>query len=74
MVRCPQFTALIALGGVVNIITKDAKTDKFEFDEGNGYYESVGTANFDGAMQLNLFGDQNFAISGGRTFSEDIQS
>lgn len=56
-----------ALGGVVNIITKDAKCDRMEFD-GNAYYESVGTANFDGALQFNLFNNHNFIISGGRNF------
>jgi outer membrane receptor for ferrienterochelin and colicins len=56
-----------ALGGVVNIITKDAKCDRMEF-VGNAFYESVGSANFDGALQINLFEDHNFSLSGGRNF------
>ncbi|OGU56365.1 MAG: hypothetical protein A2X64_11000 [Ignavibacteria bacterium GWF2_33_9] len=56
-----------ALGGVINIITKDAKCDKMELSA-NSYYESVGTANFDGALKFNLFDNHNFSLSGGRNF------
>jgi outer membrane receptor for ferrienterochelin and colicins len=55
-----------ALGGVVNIITKDNFDGKVHIN-GNSYYESVGTYNFDGSLGYN-FGKNNILISGGRNF------
>ncbi len=55
-----------ALGGVINIITKDYFDDRLFFN-GNSYYESVGTYNFDGGIGYN-FGKNNILVSGGRNF------
>lgn len=53
-----------ALGGVINLITKEPDCSRLEF-EGNSYYESVGVYNFDGSLRYNLDGF-NFLIDGGR--------
>jgi len=55
-----------ALAGVVNIITKENKTASLS-TTANGYYESVGTWNFDGSVAMNL-GKNSFGLSGGRNF------
>ncbi|MBX3043612.1 MAG: TonB-dependent receptor [Candidatus Kapabacteria bacterium] len=55
-----------ALGGVVNIITKDVVEDSY-FINGNSFYESVGIYNFDGIVGYN-FGRNNIIASGGRNF------
>ena len=55
-----------ALGGVVNIITKDVIEDKYYFNS-NSFYESVGIYNFDGILGYN-FGKNNVILSGGRNF------
>ncbi len=55
-----------ALGGVVNIITKDVIEDSY-FINSNSYIESVGTYNFDGIVGIN-FGRNNAIVSGGRNF------
>ncbi len=55
-----------ALGGVVNIITKDVIDNKFIMNA-NSFYESVGTYNFDGGLGYN-FGQNNIMFSGGRNF------
>jgi outer membrane receptor for ferrienterochelin and colicins len=55
-----------ALGGVVNIITKDIIDDNYYFNA-NSFYESVGTYNFDFLTGAN-FGKNNVILSGGRNF------
>jgi len=55
-----------ALGGVVNIITKDEVEEDY-FLNANSYVESVGIYNFDGSVGLNL-SDYNLMLSGGRNF------
>lgn len=55
-----------ALGGVVNVITKDVIDDSY-FLNANSYIESVGEYNFDGVLGLN-FGKNNVILSGGRNF------
>ncbi len=55
-----------ALGGVVNIITKD-EVENSHYVNMNSYYESVGTYNFDGLLGVK-FGNSNIMISGGRNF------
>ncbi len=54
-----------ALGGVINIISKDIKN---QFGTSvNSYYESVGVANFDADLTLNI-SDYRFHLNGGRYF------
>ncbi len=53
-----------ALGGVINLITKDANCERFEFDAGS-LVESVGTYNFDGALRYSV-DNFNYMINGGR--------
>ncbi len=53
-----------ALGGVINLITKDANCERFEFDAGS-LIESVGTYNFDGALRYSV-DNFNFMFNGGR--------
>ncbi len=53
-----------ALGGVINLITKDANCERFEVDAGS-LIESVGTYNLDAAMRYS-FDNYNFMINGGR--------
>lgn len=55
-----------ALGGVINIITKD-EVENSHYVNMNSYYESVGTYNFDGLLGVK-FGNSNIMISGGRNF------
>jgi len=55
-----------ALAGVVNIITKENKNDKFSAHV-NTYLESVGVYNFDGGIS-SRFGNHSFSVSGGRNF------
>lgn len=55
-----------ALGGVVNIITKDEVEDDV-YVNFNSYLESVGTYNFD-IMTGFKYGKSNFILSGGRNF------
>ena len=53
-----------ALGGVINLISKDPFCERLEFDM-NSYYESVGTYNFDGSFRYSI--DRfNFLVNGGR--------
>lgn len=42
-----------ALGGVINLISKNAECERLEF-EGNSYIESVGQYNFDGTLRYTL--------------------
>ncbi|MFA7626768.1 MAG: TonB-dependent receptor [Candidatus Kapaibacterium sp.] len=53
-----------ALGGVINLITKEADCDRVEFDF-NSYNESVGAHNFDGTLRAQLF-NINFLANAGR--------
>ncbi len=53
-----------ALGGVINIISKEPDCPRLEAD-GNGYWESVGTYNFDVTTRYSI-SDFNFQINGGR--------
>ena len=53
-----------ALGGVINLITKDANCERFEIDAGS-LIESVGTYNVDAALRYS-FDNYNFMINGGR--------
>lgn len=55
-----------ALGGVVNIITKDVIEDDYYVNT-NSFYESVGIYNFDGLLGIN-FNKNNLIFSGGRNF------
>ena len=55
-----------ALAGVINIITKENKTSRLNVNL-NGYTESVGVYNFDGAVSAN-FGKHGFSFDGGRNF------
>jgi outer membrane receptor for ferrienterochelin and colicins len=57
-----------ALGGVINLITKDADNCKRLEFTGDTYYESVGIANFDGSLKFNLLGNNNIVLSGSRNF------
>ena len=57
-----------ALGGVINLISKDVEScPRFELF-GNGYYESVYMVNFDVGVRFNVLDDHNFTISGARNF------
>lgn len=53
-----------ALGGVINLITRDPNCERLEF-EANSYSESVGAYNLDGAVRYS-FEDFNFLLNGGR--------
>lgn len=55
-----------ALGGVINIITKDPMCERFQTNI-NSYYESVGVYNFDGDFTYNM-GTSKLFLSGGRNF------
>ncbi|MCX6243737.1 MAG: TonB-dependent receptor [Bacteroidetes bacterium] len=55
-----------ALAGVVNIISKENKTSVLSASA-NGYYESVGVFNFDGAVSVNK-NRNSFSFDGGRNF------
>jgi len=55
-----------ALGGVINIITKDNAHNGFSFSS-NSYYESAGVYNFDGGMGY-VHNNNNFLLTGGRNF------
>ncbi len=55
-----------ALGGVINIITKDPLCERFQTNI-NSYYESVGVYNFDGDFTYNM-GTSKLFLSGGRNF------
>jgi outer membrane receptor for ferrienterochelin and colicins len=61
-----------ALGGVLNIITKNFQTDKVNLNL-KGYYETVGQYN----VELNggfTFGKNQFFVSGGRNFFAGFSS
>ena len=53
-----------ALGGVINIISKEPDCPRLEAD-GNGYWESVGTYNFDLTTRYSI-SDFNLQLNGGR--------
>lgn len=53
-----------ALGGVINLISKEPTVDLVEYDF-RSYYEQVGTYNFDGTISTSLFG-LNFLANAGR--------
>lgn len=55
-----------ALGGVINIITKEPKTNNFA-GGANVYYESIGIFNADASAQL-ATGKFKFLLSGGRNY------
>lgn len=55
-----------ALAGVINIITRENKISRFQVNA-NGYYESVGVANFDGTVAFNK-NRNGFSAGGGRNF------
>lgn len=54
-----------ALGGVINLITKNSKK-KFELS-GEAYYETVGKYNFN-ASAVKSFGNHHFTMGGGRNY------
>lgn len=55
-----------ALGGVINIITKNPEEGKIGVNQ-NSYYESVGVFNFDGGIDLSG-GKHSASLTGGRNF------
>ncbi len=56
-----------ALGGVVNIITKNTFSTKTQFSA-NSFYESVGNYNFDCDISQSLSEDSKINLNGGRYF------
>lgn len=56
-----------ALGGVVNIITKNGFNTKTQFS-GNSYYESVGNYNLDFDVSQGITEDSKLNFNGGRYF------
>lgn len=61
-----------ALGGAINIITKENKTDKLSADIGS-YYESVGAYNINGGLNYKT-GNNILNITGGRNFFDGFKS
>jgi outer membrane receptor for ferrienterochelin and colicins len=55
-----------ALAGAINIITKENKNSNFGLTT-NAYYESAGTYNIDGSLNLRR-GRHSISVSGGRNF------
>jgi outer membrane receptor for ferrienterochelin and colicins len=61
-----------ALAGAINIITKENRNSNFGFT-GNGYYETAGTYNFDGNVNIRKK-RHSFSLSAGRNFFDGFST
>ena len=55
-----------ALAGVINIITKQTKTNQLN-TQLNSYYENIGNYNLDGTIS-STFGKHSYSVTGGRNY------